>query len=137
MPTLHIKRVLLLPLLLACQIQAAEVQGVCDGRQMYNYVDLALKAGGGVVNVANDPAYGGGSVSIALKSSNMRTYNAMISNIREHDLSLARSGCTSLSDGPTKGMMSTLRQVDSKIRKLVSSQYNEKGLITSGFGENR
>ena len=137
MPKQHIKRLLLLPLLLACQVQAAEVTGVCDGRQMYNYVDLALKAGGGVVNVANDPAYGGGAVSIALKSSNMRTYNAMISDIREHDLSLARGGCTSLNNGPTKGMMSTLRQVDSKIRKLVSSQYNEKGLITSGFGENR
>lgn len=137
MPKQHIKRLLLLPLLLACQVQAAEVTGVCDGRQMYNYVDLALKAGGGVVNVANDPTYGGGAVSIALKSSNMRTYSAMISDIREHDLSLARSGCTSLNNGPTKGMMSTLRQVDSKIRKLVSSQYSEKGLITSGFGENR
>lgn len=59
----------------------------------------------------------------------------MISDIREHDLSLARSGCKSLSNGPTKGMMSTLRQIDSKIRKLVNSQYNEKGIITNGFGD--
>lgn len=104
---------------------------------MYNYVDVALKAGGGVVNVANDPAYGGGSVSLALKSQNMRLYNAMIVNIREHDLSLARSGCKSLVNGPTKGMMSTLRQVESKIQALVASQYREQGLITEGFGETK
>lgn len=116
---------------------SAEAPTACDGRQMYNYVDVALKAGGGVVNVANDPAYGGGSVSLALKSQNMRLYNAMIVNIREHDLSLARSGCKSLVNGPTKGMMSTLRQVESKIQALVASQYREQGLITEGFGETK
>ena len=107
----------------------------CDGRQMYNYVDTALLAGGGVVNVANDPTYGGSSVSLALKSQNMQTYNAMIADIREHDLSLARSGCRSLTNGPTKGMMSSLRQIESKIRTLVNSQYGEKGVLTEGFGE--
>jgi hypothetical protein len=111
--------------------------GQCDGRQMYNYVDVALKAGGGVLNVANDPQYGGGSVSLALKSQNMRIYNAMIVDIREHDLSLARSGCKALNNGPTKGMMSSLRQVESKIRALVSSQYNGNGILTNGFGEIR
>lgn len=116
---------------------ADEASAECDGRQMYNYVDVALRAGGGVVNVANDPAYGGGSVSIALKSQNMRTYNAMIADIREHDLSLSRSGCKSLANGPTKGMMSTLRQVDAKIKALVNSQYREKGILTEGFGETR
>ncbi|PPS62629.1 hypothetical protein [Pseudomonas sp. BRM28] len=118
-------------------VTADEVFAECDGRQMYNYVDVALRAGGGVVNVANDPAYGGGSVSIALKSQNMRTYNAMIADIREHDLSLSRSGCKSLTNGPTKGMMSTLRQVDAKIKALVNSQYSEKGILTEGFGETR
>lgn len=116
---------------------ADEASAECDGRQMYNYVDVALRAGGGVVNVANDPAYGGGSVSIALKSQNMRTYNAMIADIREHDLSLSRSGCKSLANGPTKGMMSTLRQVDAKIKALVNSQYRGKGILTEGFGETR
>lgn len=111
--------------------------GQCDGRQMYNYVDVALKAGGGVLNVANDPAYGGGSVSLALKSQNMQLYNAMIVDIREHDLALARGGCKSLNNGPTKGMMSSLRQVDSKIRALLNSQYSEKGILTEGFGETR
>lgn len=116
---------------------AVESTAECDGRQMYNYVDVALRAGSGVVNVANDPAYGGGSVSLALKSQNMQTYSAMISDIREHDLSLARSGCKTLTNGPTKGMMSSLRQVESKIRSLVNSQYNEKGILTDGFGEVR
>ena len=114
---------------------AAEAE--CDGRQMYNYVDVALKAGGGVVNVANDPAYGGGSVSLALKSQNMQIYSQMISDIREHDLSLARSGCKTLVNGPTKGMLSSLRQVESKIQALVSSQYREKGILTDGFGDIR
>lgn len=116
---------------------AAESTAECDGRQMYNYVDVALQAGGGVVNVANDPAYGGGSVSLALNSQNMQIYSAMIADIREHDLSLARSGCKSLVNGPTKGMMSSLRQVESKIRSLVNSQYSEKGILTDGFGEVR
>lgn len=111
------------------------VGGQCDGRQMYNYVDVALQAGSGVLNVAKDPAYGGSARSLALKSTNMGIYNSMIVDIREHDLSLARSGCTSLSSGPTKGMMSTLRQVESKIRVLVDGQYSENGVITSGFGE--
>lgn len=114
---------------------AAEAE--CDGRQMYNYVDVALKAGGGVVNVANDPAYGGGSVSLALRSQNMQIYSQMISDIREHDLSVARSGCKTLTNGPTKGMLSTLRQVESKIQALVSSQYREKGVLTDGFGDIR
>lgn len=109
----------------------------CDGRQMYNYVDTALMAGSGVVNVANDPTYGGSSVSLALKSQNMQIYNSMIADIREHDLSLARSGCKSLANGPTKGMMSSLRQVEAKIRTLVNSQYGEKGVLTEGFGELR
>lgn len=121
----------------SCGAFADDGETQCDGRQMYNYVDTALMAGGGVVNVAKDPAYGGGSVSLALKSQNMRTYNAMIADIREHDLSLARSGCTSLVNGPTKGMMSSLRQVESKIRSLVGSQYGEKGILTEGFGETR
>lgn len=116
---------------------SAEAAAECDGRQMYNYVDVALKAGGGVVNVAHDPAYGGGSVSLALKSQNMQIYSQMISDIREHDLSLARSGCKSLVSGPTKGMMSSLRQVESKIQALVSSQYREKGILTDGFGDIR
>lgn len=111
--------------------------GQCDGRQMYNYVDVALKTGSGVINVAKDPAYGGGSVSLALKSQNMQIYSAMIADIREHDLALARSGCRSLSNGPTKGMMSSLQQVDSKIRTLVNSQYSEKGILTEGVGEAR
>ncbi|WP_340052104.1 hypothetical protein [Pseudomonas proteolytica] len=115
----------------------AENSAQCDGRQMYNYVDTALMAGSGVVNVANDPAYGGGSVSLALKSQNMRTYNAMVSDIREHDLRLSRSGCKSLVNGPTKGMMSSLRRVESKIRALVNSQYGDKGILTDGFGEIR
>lgn len=116
---------------------ASENSMQCDGRQMYNYVDTALMAGSGVVNVANDPAYGGGAVSLALKSKNMHTYNAMIANMREHDLSLARSGCKSLVNGPTKGMMSSLRQVESKIRALVNSQYGSKGILTDGFGDIR
>ncbi len=116
---------------------SAENQAECDGRQMYNYVDVALKAGGGVVNVANDPEYGGSSISLALKSQNMRIYSKMISDIREHDLSLARSGCKTLVKGPTKGMMSSLRQVESKIQALVSSQYSEKGVLTDGFGDIR
>lgn len=116
---------------------ATESTAECDGRQMYNYVDVALRTGGGVVNVANDPAYGGGSVSLALNSQNMQIYSAMIADIREHDLSLARSGCKSLVNGPTKGMMSSLRQVESKVRSLVNSQYSEKGILTDGFGEVR
>ncbi len=118
-----------------CGAYASDGGAQCDGRQMYNYVDTALLAGSGVVNVANDPAYGGGSVSLALQSQNMKTYNAMIADIREHDLSLARSGCKTLTNGPTKGMMSSLRQVESKIRALVNSQYGQKGLMTEGFGE--
>lgn len=121
----------------SCGAVVAENSAQCDGRQMYNYVDTALMAGSGVVNVANDPAYGGGSVSLALKSQNMRTYNAMVSDIREHDLSLSRSGCKSLVNGPTKGMMSSLRQVESKIRALVNSQYGDQGILTDGFGEIR
>jgi hypothetical protein len=116
---------------------ADEVSAECDGRQMYNYVDVALRSGGGVINVASDPSYGGSSVSLALKSQNMRIYSNMITDIREHDLSLARSGCKSLAGGPTMGMMSTLRQIDSKIKALVSSQYSEKGILTEGFGETR
>lgn len=121
----------------AGDIPAVGAPGQCDGRQMYNYVDVALKAGGGVINVANDPAYGGGSVSLALKSQNMQIYNAMILDIREHDLSLARSGCKALSGGPTNGMMTSLRQIESKIGALVNSQYKEKGILTNGFGELR
>lgn len=121
----------------SCVAFADDSEKRCDGRQMYNYVDTALMAGSGVVNVANDPAYGGGSVSLALKSQNMQTYNSMIADIREHDLSLARSGCKSLTNGPTKGMMSSLRQVESKIRALVNSQYGDKGILTDGFGDIR
>lgn len=109
----------------------------CDGRQMYNYVDVAIKAGSGVVNVANDPSYGAGSVTHALRSKNMEIYNAMSVSIREHDLYLARSGCKSLNGGPTKGMMSTLRQVDAKIGGLINRQYNQKGVLTDGFGSAR
>jgi hypothetical protein len=119
----------------AGEATSAAEGGQCDGRQMYNYVDVALRAGSGVLNVSKDPAYGGSARSLALKSQNMGIYNAMIVDIREHDLSLARSGCTSLSNGPTKGMMSTLRQVESKIRVLVDGQYSERGVITSSFGE--
>lgn len=130
--------VVLLPAIASADdITSVSAPGQCDGRQMFNYVDVALKAGGGVLNVANDPQYGGGSVSLALKSQNMRIYNAMIVDIREHDLSLARSGCKALNNGPTKGMMSSLRQVESKIRALVSSQYNGNGILTNGFGEIR
>ena len=129
--------VLLIAVACPCSAFASENTAHCDGRQMYNYVDTALLAGSGVVNVANDPTYGGGSVSLALKSQNMQIYNAMIADIREHDLSLARSGCKSLTNGPTKGMMSSLRQVETKIRALVNSQYGEKGVLTKGFGELR
>ena len=127
--------VVLIAVAAPCGVFASESTAQCDGRQMYNYVDTALLAGSGVVNVANDPAYGGGSVSLALKSQNMQIYNAMIADIREHDLSLARGGCRSLINGPTKGMMSSLRQVETKIRALVNSQYREKGVLTEGFGE--
>lgn len=115
----------------------AEVQAQCDGRQMYDYVDVALLSGGGVVNVANDPEYGSGSASIALKSQNMRLYSRAVANIREHDLNLARRGCTTLVDGPTQGMMSSLRQLDAKIRALLDSQYDDRGILTDGFGEVR
>lgn len=130
------KIVLTTAVLLAATTSSVALAGEaeCDGRQMYSYVDVALKAGGGVVNVANDPTYSGGSVSLALKSQNMQIYNQMISDIREHDLALARSGCKTLVNGPTKGMMSTLRQVESKIQALVNSQYQEKGILTDGFG---
>lgn len=130
--------VVLLPAITyASETHFPDAPGQCDGHQMYNYVDVALRAGSGVLNVANDTSYGGGAKSLALKSKNMEIYNSMIIDIREHDLSLSRSGCKSLRDGPTKGMMSTLRQVESKIRALVSSQYSERGVITSGFGETR
>lgn len=115
----------------------AQAQAQCDGRQMYDYVDVALLSGGGVVNVANDPAYGSGSASIALKSQNMRLYSTAVGDIREHDLSLARRGCRELVNGPTKGMMSSLRQIDSKIRALIDSQYSDQGILTDGFGEVR
>nr|DAF69932.1 MAG TPA: hypothetical protein [Caudoviricetes sp.]DAF75190.1 MAG TPA: hypothetical protein [Caudoviricetes sp.] len=121
----------------SCDAFAGDSATQCDGRQMYNYVDTALMAGSGVVNVAKDPAYGGGAVSLALKSQNMQTYNAMIADIREHDLSLARSGCKSLVNGPTKGMVTSLRQVEAKIRALVNRQYGDKGILTDGFGDIR
>lgn len=118
-------------------IALADDGGQCDGRQMYNYVDTALSSGSGVVNAANDPLYGAGAVTLALRSSNMEIYNAMSVSIREHDLYLARMGCKSLSGGPTKGMMSSLRQVDAKIGKLINSQYSQKGVLTDGFGSVR
>ena len=132
-----IAAIALLAVSTSSSVFAADTSAECDGRQMYNYVDVALMTGAGVVRGANDPTYGGSSVSLALNSQNMQIYNAIIVNIREHDLSLARSGCKSLINGPTKGMMSSLRQIDSKIRALVNSQYSEKGILTAGFGDVR
>ncbi|MFA7943097.1 hypothetical protein ACEK06_11610 [Pseudomonas brenneri] len=108
--------------------------GQCDGKQMYGYVSTALDAGNGVLNVANNEAYGGGAVGLALTSSTMGIYNSAVVNMREHDLSLARSGCKSLSGGPTQAMLKSFKEIDFKIRRLVGSQYNQPGVITNGFG---
>lgn len=108
--------------------------GQCDGKQMYEYVSTALDAGNGVLNIASNEAYGGGAVGLALTSSTMGIYNSAVVNMREHDLSLARAGCKSLSGGPTQEMLKSFKEVDFKIRRLVDSQYNQPGLITNGFG---
>ena len=108
--------------------------GQCDGKQMYGYVSTALDAGNGVLNVASNEAYGGGAVGLALTSSTMGIYNSAVVNMREHDLSLARAGCKSLSGGPTQAMLKSFKEIDFKIRRLVDSQYNQTGLITNGFG---
>lgn len=130
---LKLNQIILAASIILPSVALAEI-AQCDGRQMYNYVDVAMKSGSGVVSLASDPAYGAGAVTLALRSSNMEIYNAMSVSIREHDLYLARMGCKSLVGGPTKGMMTTLRQVEVKIGRLINSQYSQKGVLTNGFG---
>lgn len=109
--------------------------GVCDGKQMYGYVSSSIEMGRAVLRVANDKRWGARATNLALTSDPMHYYLSLRSDIRTHDLYLVRSGCTSLSDGPTESMLSELKDIERKISKLATRDYTDSGLVTGAYGE--
>ncbi|MFM5003110.1 hypothetical protein ACEUCH_02565 [Aeromonas hydrophila] len=110
-------------------------QDVCDGKQMYGYVKTAIEMGYAVLKIASDPTWGARAPRLAVTSDPMGYYESIRSDMREHDLFLVRSGCSSLTGGPTNEMIRELKVVEQKLNLLVSKDYTQTGIVTGSFGQ--